>query len=49
MLARFLEAPDEAQQLADRGYELVRSRYRWDLIADRFVALIDAAQSAPES
>ena len=49
VLTRLLEAPDEAQQPADRGYELVRSRYRWELIADQFVALIDAAQSAPES
>lgn len=48
---RLLNCPDSAQVLTARGLELVQSRYRWDVISDQFLELIDAAQSpkSPDS
>jgi glycosyltransferase involved in cell wall biosynthesis len=46
VLRRLLKAPHEAQQRVDRGYELARTRYRWDLIADQFVELVEATKIA---
>jgi spore maturation protein CgeB len=46
VLRRLLKAPHEAQQCVDRGYELARTRYRWDLIADQFVELVEATRIA---
>lgn len=46
VLRWLLKAPHEAQQRVDRGYELARTRYRWDLIADQFVELVEATRIA---
>ncbi len=45
-ISRILNQPDAVQPLVDRGYELARTRYRWDLIAGRFVELVEMTRTA---
>ncbi|MBC8492490.1 MAG: glycosyltransferase [Chloroflexi bacterium] len=45
-IKRLLDCPDGAQVLTARGLELVQSRYRWDVISDQFLELVEAAQSS---
>jgi glycosyltransferase involved in cell wall biosynthesis len=45
-LRRILNHPDKVQSLVLQGYELVRSRYRWDVISDQFLQLIQEVQIA---
>jgi glycosyltransferase involved in cell wall biosynthesis len=35
-----LNHPDSVQHLVVRGYELIQTRYRWDIISDRFLQLV---------
>ena len=45
-LRRIPNRPNSVQDLVLRGYELVQSQYRWDIISDQFLQLIQAAQSS---
>lgn len=45
-LRRIPNRPPSVEDLVLRGYELVQSRYRWDIISDQFLQLIRAAQSS---
>lgn len=43
-IRRILHHPDSTWHFINRGYKLVQSTYRWDVISDRFLELVDAAQ-----
>jgi len=43
-IKRLLDCPDSAQVLITRGLELIQSKYRWDIISERFLELVEAAQ-----
>jgi glycosyltransferase involved in cell wall biosynthesis len=45
-IRRVLNHPDSVQRLVIRGYELVQAHYRWDIISDRFLHLVQEAQIA---
>ena len=41
-----LRDPASARALADRGAELVRTRYGWDRVADQFAAICESTIAA---
>ena len=46
-IRRILHRPDSTQCFVNRGYELVQSTYRWDVISDRFLELVDGVGQFP--